>query len=53
MLRNSPFKKVNGIYVISPIEKTKEFLGSKEMKYRLLLNILTTRFSLLQGDVKK
>lgn len=50
MLRNTPFQKVNGIYVISPIEKTPEFLSSKEMKYRLLLNILTTRSILLQGD---
>lgn len=53
MLKNTPFKKVNGIYVISPIEKTPEFLSSKEMKYRLLLNILTTRSILLQGDKAK
>ena len=53
MLKNSPFKKVNGIYRITPIEKTPEFLGSKEMKYRLLLNILTTRSLLLQGDTQK
>lgn len=53
MLKNTPFQKVNGIYVISPIEKTPEFLSSKEMKYRLLLNILTTRSILLQGDKAK
>lgn len=53
MLKNSPFQKANGIYVISPIEKTEEFLNSKEMKYRLLLNILTTRSILLQGDKAK
>ena len=53
MLRNSPFKKVNGIYRISPIEKTIKFLSSKEMKYRLLLNILTTRSLILQGDKEK
>ena len=53
MLRNTPFKKVNGIYVISPIEKTPDFLSSKEMKYRLLLNILTTRSILLQGNKEK
>ena len=53
MLKNTPFQRVNGIYVISPIEKTPEFLSSKEMKYRLLLNILTTRSILLQGDKAK
>lgn len=53
MLGNTPFQKVNGIYVISPIKKTPEFLGSKEMKYRLLLNILTTRSILLQGNKAK
>lgn len=53
MLKNTPFKKVNGVYRITPIEKTQEFLSSKEMKYRLLLNILTTRSLLLQGDDKR
>ncbi len=53
MLKNTPFKKVNGVYRISPIEKTPQFLGSKEMKYRLLLNILTTRSLTLQGDTEK
>lgn len=53
MLKNSPFKKVNGIYRITPIEKTPEFLNSKEMKYRLLLNILTTRSLILQGNTEK
>lgn len=53
MLKSSPFKKENGIYRISPIQKTKEFLSSKEMKYRLLLNILTTRSMLLTGNKVK
>ena len=53
MLKNTPFKKVNGVYRISPIEKTPQFLSSKEMKYRLLLNILTTRSLILQGDTEK
>lgn len=53
MLKNTPFKKENGIYRITPITKTKKFLSSKEMKYRLLLNILTTRSLLLQGDIQK
>lgn len=53
MLKNTPFKKVNGVYRITPIEKTPEFLSSKEMKYRLLLNILTTRSLTLQGDSEK
>lgn len=41
MFSSSPFKK-NNKYFIKDIEKTKEFLSSYEMKYRLLLNILTT-----------
>lgn len=53
MLKNSPFQKENGIYRITPVEKTPEFLSSKEMKYRLLLNILTTRSLTIQGDSKK
>ena len=53
MLRNTPFKNINGVYRITPIEKTAEFLSSKEMKYRLLLNILTTRSLLLQRDSQK
>jgi len=50
MIENTPFKKVNGIYRITPVEKNSTFLSSKEMKYRLLLNILTTRSLLLRGD---
>ena len=53
MLKNTPFQRVNGIYVISPIEKTPEFLSSKEIKYRLLLNILTTSSILLQWEKAK
>lgn len=53
MLKNTPFKKINGVYRITPIEKTPEFLSSKEMKYRLLLNILTTRSLVLQGNEQK
>ena len=40
-LNNSPFYQ-NGKYEIKDIVKSKEFLSSKEMKQRLLLNILTT-----------
>lgn len=40
-LVNHPFLK-NGEIVISDIIKSREFLSSKEMKKRLLLNILTT-----------
>lgn len=40
-LSNSPFYK-NGKLVVNDIKKTEEFLSSKEMKKRLLLNILTT-----------
>lgn len=40
-LNNPPFF-YNGRVVINDIIKTKEFLSSKEMKQRLLLNILTT-----------
>lgn len=41
ILSSNPFKK-NGKYFISDIKKDNEFLSSKEMKVRLLLNILTT-----------
>lgn len=41
IIENNPFYK-EGKYVINDIVKTKEFLNSKEMKQRLLLNILTT-----------
>lgn len=41
VLNNPPFYK-NGVVVINDIVKSKEFLNSKEMKQRLLLNILTT-----------
>jgi len=50
MLHNSPFVFKDGMYKISPIVKKTEFLGSKEMKHRLLLNILTTRSILIAGD---
>ena len=50
MLRRSPFKKVNGIYQITPVEISEAYFSSKEMRYRLLLNVLTTRSILLQGD---
>lgn len=53
MLKHTPFKKENGIYRIKPIEKTQEFLSSKEMKYRLLLNILTTHSLTLRGNKSK
>jgi len=53
MLKNTPFQKVGGIYRITPVQKTTEFLSSKEMKFRLLLNILTTRSLVLQGDKSK
>ena len=53
MLKNSPFKKVNGVYRITPVEKSEKFLSSKEMKYRLLLNLLTTRSLMLKGNERK
>lgn len=40
-LKKPPYYK-NGEAVIKDIKKTKRFLSSKEMKKRLLLNILTT-----------
>lgn len=40
-LKNPPFYK-NGKVIIKDIIKDKDFLSSKEMKQRLLLNILTT-----------
>lgn len=53
MLKKSPFKRVNGIYQITPVEINEEYFSSKEMKYRLLLNILTTRSVLIQGNKER
>ena len=50
-IENNPFFK-NGAYKINDIVKTKEFLSSKMMKQRLLLNILTTDH-LIFGTYKK
>ena len=41
MVNNSPFYK-KGKVMIKDIQKSKRYLKSKEMKHRLLLNILTT-----------
>ncbi len=51
-LNNNPFYQ-NEKYEIKDIEKTKEFLSSKEMKQRLLLNILTTDHVTIGKSVDK
>ncbi len=50
MLKNPPFPYINGKYELTPIEKSKEYMHSQEMKYRLLFNILTTRSLLIYGN---
>lgn len=50
ILSNPPFLH-NGRVVINDIVKTKEFLSSKEMKGRLLLNILTTDHFTIGRDI--
>lgn len=50
MLNFNPFF-INGEYYISDIVKSDEFLSSKEMKTRLLLNILTTNHKTFGDNV--
>lgn len=45
-----PFPYINGKYIIPAIEKTYEFLSSIEMKKRLILNILTTKHIVVDGN---
>lgn len=49
-LVNIPFKKENNRYIIDRINKSKEFLSSDLMKKRLILNILTTKNMVLNGN---
>lgn len=49
-LEHPPFPYINGKFIINPIQKTTEFLGSDEMAKRLLINILTVRNKILYGD---
>lgn len=51
-LINLPFPFVDGKYIIPKIIKTPEFLSSKEMSQRLLLNILTVKNEILSGNNK-
>ena len=50
MLNSNPFLESDGTYQISSIIKEKDFLESREMKIRLLLNILTSDHIVLLGD---
>lgn len=52
-LKFPPFKYINGKYELTPIQKNKIYMHSEEMKYRLLLNILTTRSKLIFGNEKR
>lgn len=45
-----PFPLINNRYFIPPIEKTRAFLTSEEMKKRLILNILTVKREVLLGN---
>lgn len=49
-LINPPFPYINNKFIIPPINKSKEYLSSKEMSQRLLLNILTVKNEVLCGD---
>lgn len=49
-LINLPFPYINEKLIIQPIIKSKEYLASKEMSKRLLLNILTVKNEVLCGD---
>lgn len=49
-LSGNLFCSANGVWEIPPIIKTHDFLSSKLMKKRLLLNILTSDHILLSGD---
>ena len=50
---NGPFPIINGQYQIPKIVKTKDFLSSTIMRKRLLLNVLTTKYIVLNGDLKE
>lgn len=50
VIKRNPFINEHGIYDIKPIRKGSSLLGSKEMKARLILNILTTDHCILCGN---
>lgn len=52
MLLNPPFNIHRNEFKISPVEKKEGYLSSKEMRERLLLNILTNKYLLVQGNGK-
>ena len=51
-LNKSPFY-VNGKAIIKDINKNKQFLSSKEMKQRLIINILTTDHLVVGKNINK
>lgn len=53
LLSHPPFSKIDGIYQLTPVKKTKEYMHSDEMKYRLLLNVLTTHSIVIFGNEKE
>lgn len=52
ILDYSLFKK-GDIYTINPILVNEDYFASKEMRYRLMLNILTTYSKTINGEEKK
>ena len=45
-----PFPEENGLLMLTPVQFQREFLDSREMRLRLLLNIFTTDSILMEGD---
>ncbi len=53
VINTPPFKIVDNKYLLNGIKKTSDYLSSKEIKLRLLFNILTTPTKVIQGDSNK
>ncbi len=49
-MKDLPFPMVNNRFIIPKIIKSKEFLSSQEMKKRLILNILTVKHLIFNGN---
>jgi len=48
-----PFFNANGECYVPPIEKTEKFLSSKEIRWRLILNALTSPHRFISGNKEK
>lgn len=51
VIENPPFPFVSGKYCILPVIKNSEYLSSIELKNRLLLNILTSKIVIINGNI--